>query len=126
MAGGPLVSFDIISNLKKTFGAIETDIRNAAAATLNATVFAARTEIVAESRRVFDRPKDWSTKNAWLFTKAKASDGAAMFSELKAKPQQAAILRYQIDGGVRRKGDPGATRYDVREAPLAQMHCEPG
>ncbi|ARQ56903.1 hypothetical protein Kim5_CH00795 [Rhizobium sp. Kim5] len=36
-----------------------------------------------------------------------------MFAALKAKPEQAKVLQYQIDGGVRKKGDPGATRFDV-------------
>jgi hypothetical protein len=36
-----------------------------------------------------------------------------MFAELRAKPEQSKVLHYKIDGGIRRKGDPGATRYDV-------------
>lgn len=107
------MSFEVLTNLSRTFHALETDIIKAAAGTLNATVFAARAETIAESRRVFDRPRDWSTKDAWLFTKAKPSDGANMFAELRAKQKQAGILHYQIEGGTRRKGDPGATRFDV-------------
>ncbi|MBY5446587.1 hypothetical protein HFO93_24555 [Rhizobium leguminosarum] len=42
-------------------------------------------------------------------TRRRRSDVA----ELRAKPEQAKVLHYEVDGGIRRKGDPGATRYDV-------------
>lgn len=103
----------ILTDLRRTFGGLEADINKAAAATLNATVFAARTGVIDGSKRTFDRPRDWSTSKAWLFTKAMPADGPRMFAELKAKPEQAKVLSLQIDGGVRKKGDPGATRYDV-------------
>ncbi|MBY5720680.1 hypothetical protein HFO33_29535 [Rhizobium leguminosarum] len=107
------MSISLITDLSRHFRALEADVMNAAAATLNSTVFEARDKVIATSKRTFDRPKDWSTSKAWLFTKAKPADGARMFAELRAKPDQSKVVRYQIDGGLRRKGDPGATRYDV-------------
>ncbi|QND41849.1 hypothetical protein HB770_04210 [Rhizobium leguminosarum bv. viciae] len=107
------MSMSLITDLSRHFRAFEADIMKAAAATLNSTVYEAREKIIQTSKRTFDRPKEWSTSKAYLFTKAKPADGARMFGELRAKPEQAKVLHYQIDGGIRRKGDPGATRYDV-------------
>ncbi|WP_283195085.1 hypothetical protein [Rhizobium sp. AN80A] len=107
------MSLNLITDLSRHFRALEADVMKAAAATLNSTVFEARDKVISTSKRTFDRPKDWSTSKAWVFTKAKSSDGARMFAELRAKPEQAKVLQYQIDGGIRHKGDPGATRYDV-------------
>lgn len=103
----------VLTDLRRTFGALEKDIDKAAAATLNATLFDARAGIIREAKRTFDRPRDWSTDKAFLFDKAKAADGAGMSATLRAKPQQAKVLALQIDGGVRKKGDVGATPYDV-------------
>jgi len=107
------MSLRIVTDLQRQFGAVERDINKALAGTLNATVFEARSGIIRDSKRQFDRPRPWSTDKAWLFDKAKPADGARMFAALKAKPDQAEVLKYQIDGGIRRKGDVGATRYDV-------------
>ncbi len=107
------MAIDVVTDLARHFRAMEADIMRAAAGVLNSAMFDARAQIIDNSKRTFDRPKDWTTSKAWLFTKAKHQDGARMFAELKAKPEQAKVLGYQIEGGDRRKGDPGATRYDV-------------
>ncbi|MCD4659439.1 MULTISPECIES: hypothetical protein [Agrobacterium] len=107
------MAIDVVTDLARHFRAMEADIMRAAAGVLNSAAFEARAQIIDASKRTFDRPRDWTTSKAWSFTKAKHQDGARMFAELKAKPEQAKILGYQIDGGIRRKGDPGATRYDV-------------
>jgi len=107
------MAVDVFTDLSRHFRALEADIVRAAAGTLNSAMFDARAQIIDNSKRTFDRPKDWTTSRAWVFTQAKHQDGPRMFAELRAKPEQAKVLGYQIDGGERRKGDPGATRYDV-------------
>lgn len=102
-----------LASLRRQFAAVESDLMKAAAATLTAAAFEGRRGIIAELRRVFDRPREWTVDRAWLVDKAKPADGARMFAVLKAKPEQAKVLQYQIDGGIRRKGDPGATKHDV-------------
>ncbi|MBY3224813.1 hypothetical protein [Rhizobium laguerreae] len=72
------MSISLITDLSRHFRALEADVIKAAAATLNSTVFEARDKIISTSKRTFDRPKEWSTSKAWLFTKARPADGARM------------------------------------------------
>lgn len=102
-----------LTSLRRQFAAVEADLMKAAAATLTSAAFEGRRNVISESRRVFDRPREWTVDKAWQVDKAKPADGARMVAVLRAKPQQAQVLQYQIDGGIRRKGDVGATRYDV-------------
>lgn len=102
-----------LTSLRRQFAATEAHIMKALAATLTSTAFEARRGFVSDARRVFDRPREWTVERAGVVEKAKATDGARMSATFRIKPEQAKVLQYQIDGGVRRKGNVGATRYDV-------------
>lgn len=84
----------------------------AAKGALTDAAFAARTELVRETPRVFDRPTPF-TMRAWWATPAKGASPSGMHSEVSALPRQSAYLGYQVHGGQRGPGDPGASARSV-------------
>lgn len=84
----------------------------AAAGYLNGLAFAARDQLVKHGHTAFDRPVKF-TDRAWVVDKAKPGERGAMVATVKALPAQSAYLQYQIFGGQREAGDPGAGEWDV-------------
>lgn len=84
----------------------------AAAGFLNGVAFEARKQLIKHNSEAFDRPVKF-TDRAWVVDKAKPADGDEMVATVRAQPEQAAYLQYQIFGGERGAGDPGAGKWDV-------------
>ncbi len=99
--------------LQKTFQNLETNIQKAAAGFLNGIAFEAQKFLKAHVKEAFDGSVPF-TERAWTVEKAKPTSGMqGMFAEVRALPAQAAYLRFQIDGGVRRTGDAGSGPFDL-------------
>lgn len=84
----------------------------AAAKVLNNAAFAVRNSLLRYTEKIFDRPNAY-TRAAWLVDKAKSADGPNMWASIKARPKQAEYLRFQIFGGIRKKGTSGSGPYDL-------------
>lgn len=110
------MSFHVLTDLRREFGGLIDDVSKAASSTLNDVLFGARRALIAEADDVFDRPKPFMKHQAWLLTKAKKEDVGNMFSEIRAKDIQGAILSFQAFGGIRRPGDVGTRRFDMAVA----------
>jgi hypothetical protein len=85
---------------------------DAARGYLNEIMFRARDNLRTQMEKDFDKPNTF-TMSAFLVKKADVKDGDKMMSQVFARSQQEEYLRYQVFGGVRRKGDVGATPWDV-------------
>ncbi|MGQ2909191.1 MAG: hypothetical protein ACT6QU_14700 [Aliihoeflea sp.] len=85
---------------------------DAARGYLNEIAFQSRTALRAQMEKDFDRPNAF-TLSAFLVKKADKKDGQRMEATIFARPEQEEYLRFQVFGGVRRKGDVGATPWDV-------------
>ena len=84
----------------------------AAAGYLNGIAVAARANMIRHNSEAFDGHVPFTDK-AWVFDKAKPSDGDHMFSVVKARPKQEQYLWFQIFGGKRGVGDSGSGPYDL-------------
>lgn len=85
----------------------------AAAGWLNGIAFEAQKNLKAHVKEAFDGHVPF-TERAWKVEKANPQAGLQnMFSEVKAQPAQAAYLRFQIDGGIRKRGDAGSGPFDL-------------
>jgi len=99
--------------LRKTFQNLEISIQKAAAGFLNGVAFEAQKTLKAHVKEAFDGSVPF-TERAWTVEKAKLTSGMqGMFAEVRALPAQAAYLRYQIDGGIRKTGDAGSGPFDL-------------
>lgn len=85
---------------------------DAARGYLNEIAFQSRTALRAQMEKDFDRPNKF-TLSAFLVKKADKKDGQRMEATIFARPEQEEYLAFQVFGGVRRKGDVGATPWDV-------------
>ena len=79
----------------------------AVAGYLNGIAVEARKNMIKHNSEAFDGHVRF-TDQAWVYDKAKPSDGEAMYSVVKARPKQEAYLWFQIFGGKRHVGDAGA------------------
>lgn len=85
----------------------------AAAGFLNGIAFEAQKALKEHVKEAFDGSVPF-TERGFLVEKAKPNATLSnMFSEVKIRPDQAAYLRFQIDGGVRKTGDAGSGPYDL-------------
>lgn len=85
----------------------------AAAGFLNGIAFEAQKLMKAHVKEAFDGSVPF-TERGFVVTKAKHQNGMQnMFSEVKIRPEQAAYLRFQINGGVRKTGDAGSGPRDL-------------
>lgn len=84
----------------------------AAAGYLNGIAAQARRNLIQHNSEAFSGHVAF-TDRAWVFEKAKASDGDRMFSVAKALPRQEAYLVFQVFGGKRKQGDSGSGPYDL-------------
>lgn len=99
--------------LRKTFQTLESNIQKAAAGFLNGIAFEAQKALKAHVKEAFDGSVPF-TQRAWTVEKAKPTSGMqGIFAEVRALPAQAAYLRFQIDGGVRKTGDAGSGPFDL-------------
>jgi len=100
--------------LRKTLSSIQTDVLpKAAAGFLNGIAFEAQKALKDHTVEAFDGHVKF-TERAWRVEKAKPSTTpTSMFSEVRAQPAQAAYLKFQIDGGVRKTGDAGSARHGL-------------
>ncbi len=79
---------------------------------INNAAFNVRRRLIAYTDEIFDKPNMF-TRRAWLVDKARPIDGDRMSAAIKAKPQQAAYLQFQIFGTQRHTGDAGSGPYDL-------------
>src|SRR5688572_23477587 len=84
----------------------------AAAGYLNGIAVESRRLMIKHNSEAFDGHVKF-TDQAWVYDKAKPSDGENMVSVVKARPKQEAYLWFQIFGGARKQGDSGSGPYDL-------------
>ncbi|WP_343314028.1 hypothetical protein AAIB41_02470 [Brucella sp. BE17] len=85
----------------------------AAASWLNGIAFAAQKELKSHVKKAFDGHVPF-TERGFVVEKAKPAAGLqGMFAEVRVQPAQAAYLRFQIEGGVRKTGDVGSGPFDL-------------
>lgn len=78
---------------------------------LNGLAFGARRSLLAYAEKNIEgSPNAW-TKRGFVVKKATTTDPEYSVEIL---PEQAKYMQYLVNGGERRAGDPGATKYDVR------------
>ncbi|CUW87543.1 hypothetical protein [Agrobacterium genomosp. 2] len=111
MAKDDLFQFDLrdfTRNMKK----IEKQVLpTAQAGFLNGIAFGARRGLLAYAdKNIKGGPNPW-TKKGFVVEKATPQNLEASVS---IRPEQARYMTYLINGGVRRAGDPGASKFDVR------------
>jgi hypothetical protein len=100
--------------LTKTFRHLEKEVLpKAAAGWLNGIAFEAQKQLKAHVKEAFDGSVPF-TERGFVVEKAKPQAGlGGMFAEVRIQPAQAAYLRFQIDGGVRKRGDAGSGPFDL-------------
>ncbi|MPR60608.1 hypothetical protein D7027_02020 [Ochrobactrum intermedium] len=100
--------------LRKTFQTLEKDVlQKAAAKFLDEQAFTARQHLKDHLSEAFDGHVPF-TERAFLVRKAKPQANlSAMSSEIVIQPRQAAYLKFQIQGGIRRTGDSGSGPHDL-------------
>lgn len=110
MATDDIFSFDL-RGFTKTMTKLEKQILpQAQAGFLNGVAFASRKALLRHADKVIDgKPTAW-TKRGFVVDKATPESLEAV---VRILPQQAGYMTYLIDGGIRRKGDVGATPFDV-------------
>ncbi|MGN8152708.1 hypothetical protein ACTJK5_10575 [Agrobacterium sp. 22094] len=121
MAKGDVFSFDLRS-FEKSLTRIEKKVLpQAQAGLLNGIAFGARKALLAHADKTIQgKPTAW-TKKGFIVDKAKPESLEAV---IRIQPQQAAYMTYLINGGTRRKGDPGATPFDVlTDAPETERNA---
>lgn len=100
--------------LQKSLTHIEKSIfQKAVAGFLNGLAFEAQKTLKSHVKEAFDGSVPF-TERGFVVSKAKPNSNlASMFAEVKILPAQAAYLRFQIDGGVRKTGDAGSGPFDL-------------
>ncbi len=85
----------------------------AAAGFLNGIAFEAQKLLKEHVKEAFDGSVPF-TERGFVVGKAKPNSGMQnMYSEVKIRPEQAAYLRFQIEGGTRKTGDAGSGPRDL-------------
>lgn len=114
MAGFATFSFDFdMRKLERQLDDVgRKAFPKAAAGWLNGNAFESRKQLIAHNKEAFDHPVPF-TNRAWVVDKARPADGDRMEATVRAQPEQAAYLQYQIFGGERGAGDPGSGKWDV-------------
>lgn len=84
----------------------------AATGYLNGIAFAARDQLIKHNSEAFNGHVKF-TDRAWVVDKARPDRGANGYAVVKALPAQAEYLKFQIEGGTRRRGDAGSGPYDL-------------
>ncbi|UFS81529.1 MULTISPECIES: hypothetical protein [Rhizobium] len=89
---------------------------------LNGLAFGARKELLSYANRTIQGgPTPWTKRG---FVVDKAASGKSPTAVVRIQDQQARYMDYQVNGGKRRKGDPGATPYDVlTDAPDSEKNA---
>ncbi|MGN7127380.1 hypothetical protein [Methylorubrum thiocyanatum] len=77
----------------------------AASYALNGVLFQARDDLRDEAKRVFDRPVDFSVKNAFGYTRARLNGDLS--ARIYIRDRQSVYYAYQIRGGRRLPGNVG-------------------
>lgn len=77
----------------------------AASYALNGTLFQARDDLRDEAKRVFDRPVDFSVRNAFGYTQARLNGDLS--ARIYIRDRQSAYYAFQIRGGRRLPGNIG-------------------
>lgn len=100
--------------LQKSLSHIEKSVfPKAAAGFLNSLAFEAQKTLKSHVKEAFDGSVPF-TERGFVVSKAKPQTNlASMFAEVRIQPAQAAYLRFQIDGGVRKTGDAGSGPFDL-------------
>lgn len=102
-----------LQSFEKQLTAIQKKALPAAqAGYLNSLAFGARKHILAAFDKEIEGGPTPFTKRAPVVDKAAATFGKPE-AVVRLLPDQARYLQYSIFGGVRRAGDPGASRWDV-------------
>ncbi|MGU3449787.1 hypothetical protein [Methylobacterium sp. 391_Methyba4] len=113
MSDRPLVDLKFRVDTKgwaRQLGGFAKDVLPFAASySLNGVVFAARDALRDEAKRVFDRPVDFTVRNAFGYTRARLNGD--MTARIYIRDRQSAYYAYQIKGGTRVPGNigPGQT-----------------
>ncbi|OCW56260.1 hypothetical protein [Hoeflea olei] len=121
MAKDDLFTFDL-RGFEKTMSRVEkTILPTAQAGFLNGIAFSARKALLKHADAVIEgKPTTW-TKKGFVVDKATPDSVEAT---VRLQPQQAGYMTYLINGGIRRKGDVGATPYDVlTDAPDSEKNA---
>lgn len=85
----------------------------AAAGFLSGMAFEAQKNLKSHVKEAFDGSVLF-TERGFVVEKAKPTSGLrGMFAEVRIQPAQAAYLRFQIDGGIRKRGDAGSGPFDL-------------
>lgn len=111
MAKDDVFTFDLRSFTKSLTKIEKTVLPTAQAGFLNGLAFGARRSLLAYAdKNIKGGPNPW-TKKGFVVDKATPQNLEASVS---IRPEQARYMTYLINGGVRRAGDPGASKFDVR------------
>jgi hypothetical protein len=106
-----LFTFDLRGFTKDMTKLEKTVLPQAQAGFLNGIAFGARRGLLAYAdKNIKGGPNPW-TKKGFVVEKATPQNLEASVS---IRPEQARYMTYLINGGVRRAGDPGASKFDVR------------
>lgn len=106
-------AFDELALTKNLTSLQKEVLPKAAAGFLNGIAFEAQKLMKTHVKEAFDGSVPF-TARGFVVTKAKPQNGMQhMYSEVKIRPEQAAYLKFQIDGGVRKTGDAGSGPYDL-------------
>lgn len=114
-------TFDL-RGFEKTMSKIEKQVLpQAQAGFLNGVAFGARKSLLKHADSVIQgKPTAW-TKKGFVVDKAAPESLEAV---VRIQPSQAGYMTYLINGGVRKKGDVGATPYDVlTDAPDSEKNA---
>ncbi len=100
--------------IDKLFRGLEKEVLpNSQVNFLNTLAFGARKSLLKYAdKEIQGKPTSW-TKRGFMVEKAEVKDGQDIASSVYLQPSQAAYMKYLIEGGTRKAGDIGATKYDV-------------
>lgn len=121
MAKDDLFTFDL-RGFERTMSRIEKQVLpTAQAGFLNGLAFDARKSLLKHADQVIDgKPTAW-TKKGFIVDKATPE---SLEATVRIQPQQAGYMTFLVNGGIRRKGDVGATPFDVlTDAPDDQKNA---
>ena len=121
MARDDVFTFDL-RGFEKAMTKLEKKVLpQAQAGFLNGIAFGARKALLKHADATIQgKPTAW-TKRGFVVDKATPE---SLESVIQIQPQQAGYMTYMINGGVRRKGDVGATPFDVlTDAPDSEKNA---
>lgn len=100
--------------LRKTLTNLEKEVLpKAAAGWLNGIAFEAQKALKDHIKEAFDGHVPF-TERGFIVEKAKPQAGlGGMFAQVRIRPEQAAYLHFQIEGGTRKRGDAGSGPFDL-------------